>query len=185
MRVLVDLDGVLADWGRAYGESLDAYGEAAALIPRHADQRSFDLNAGRTEEEKQIIAAVMVEPGFYARLEPIAGAKTALKYAVKQGIDVRIVTSPWASNPTCASDKLNWVIKHYGSHWAKRVVITADKTLVRGDILIDDKPAVTGSMEPEWQHILFSQPYNAGVDRLRIREWHPDTIVKIAMGVRV
>jgi 5'-nucleotidase len=177
MRILVDMDGVIADWGHAYGESLERHGEAARLIPRHADQRTFNLNDGRTEEEKDIIASVMVEPGFYAQLQPIPGAKQALKEAVKAGHDVRIVTSPWVSNPTCASDKLNWIVKHYGSQWGARVVITADKTLVRGDILIDDKPEVKGSLMPEWEHILFDQPYNQHVQRRRIVQWDPDTLL--------
>jgi 5'-nucleotidase len=172
MRILVDMDGVIADWGRAYGESLDLFGEEAANIPRHHEQTTFDLRAGRTDREKAIIGAVMIEPGFYSRLEPIPGAKAALKEMLKEGHDVRIVTSPWVSNPTCASDKLNWVVKHYGSHWASRVVITTDKTLVRGDVLIDDKPSVTGVDDPQWTHILFDQPYNQDVNgRLRIRTW--------------
>ena len=149
-RILVDMDGVIADWGHAYGESLDMFGEDAANIPRHKDQRGFDLHAGRTDRERALIDAVMIEPGFYSRLRPIPGAKEALKGMVKAGHDVRIVTSPWVSNPTCASDKLNWVVKHYGSHWGPRVIITADKTLVRGDILIDDKPEIHGAAEPEW-----------------------------------
>lgn len=174
MRILVDMDGVIADWGNAYGESLDAFGDAAAGIPRHAEQRSFNLNEGRTDEEKALIAAVMIEEGFYSRLRPIPGAKTALKAMLAAGHDVRICTSPWVSNPTCASDKLNWVAKHYGTHWAQRVIITTDKTLVRGDVLIDDKPAVTGGVDPEWVHVLFDQPYNRDVDRPRILAWGND-----------
>ena len=165
------MDGVIADWGHAYGESLDKFGEPAALIPRHADQRSFNLNEGRTDAERELIAAVMVEPGFYSRLRPIPGAKVALKAMLKAGHDVRICTSPWVSNPTCASDKLNWVAKHYGSHWAARVIITTDKTLVHGDVLIDDKPEVKGDLVPTWEHVLFDQPYNRDVRKLRITDW--------------
>lgn len=172
LRILVDMDGVIADWGHAYGESLDAHGAAAAGIPRHADQRSFNLNEGRTDEEKAIIAAVMIETGFYTRLRPIPGAKQALKAMLKAGHDVRICTSPWVSNPTCASDKLNWVAKHYGTHWAQRVIITTDKTLVLGDILIDDKPEVTGVAVPTWMHVLFHQPYNSEVVKPRLRSWN-------------
>lgn len=169
--ILVDMDGVIADWGRAYNASLDEFGEDAANIPRHEQQTSFNLNTGRTDREKAIIGAVMVEPGFYSRLEPIPGAKQALKGMHKAGHDVRLVTSPWVSNPTCASDKLNWVAEHYGSHWASRVVITTDKTLVRGDFLIDDKPEITGSQAPSWEHVLFDQPYNQDVPRRRIVDW--------------
>lgn len=170
--LLVDMDGVICDWGYQYGVSLDRHGDAAANIPRHRDQTSFDLHAGRTPAEVAIIKSVMVEEGFYSQLRPIPGAKAALKAMLKAGHDVRIVTSPWVSNPTCASDKLNWIVKHYGSHWGPRVIITSDKTIVRGDYLIDDKPEVTGSQEPSWEHIYFSQPYNVELTgRRRINTW--------------
>lgn len=166
------MDGVIADWGHAYGESLDRYGDAAANIPRHRDQRSFNLHEGRTPEESAIIRSVMVEDGFYSRLQPVPGARAALKAMTKAGHDVRIVTSPWVSNPSCASDKLNWVVEHYGQYWGARVIITTDKTLVRGDILIDDKPEVIGSQEPTWEHVYFTQPYNEHIPgRRRINDW--------------
>jgi len=172
MRVLVDMDGVIADWGAAYGASLDAFGPAAWGIPRHSDQRSFNLKEGRTVAEKRIIDLVMVEPGFYSRLQPIPGASWALRSMHQRGHDVRIVTSPFVSNPTCASDKLNWVREHYGDRWAQRVILTTDKTLVWGDVLIDDKPEVTGDVEPAWEHVLFDQPYNRDVTgKRRIRDW--------------
>lgn len=182
MRVLVDMDGVIADWGHAYGESLDRFGDEAAAIPRHKDQRQFDLTAGRTDREKALIGAVMVEPGFYSRIKPIDGAEAALKAMVDDGHDVRIVTSPWISNPTCASDKLNWVVRHYGHLWGPRVIITADKTLVRGDILIDDKPEIHGEEEPTWEHVLFDQPYNREAKRRRLHDWAEDSWRDILKG---
>ncbi len=113
----------------------------------------------------------MVEPGFYARLQPIPGAKKALREIRDAGHDVWIVTSPWVSNPTCASDKLYWVAKKYGSHWASRVILTKDTTLVDGDYLINDKPEIKGSREPSWEHVLFDQPYNRDVPKRRISNW--------------
>lgn len=160
MRILVDMDGVIADWGAGYNAALDAYGEEAAGIRRHRDQRSFDLHEGCTPDEIRIIGEVMVQPNFYRRLRAIPGAITALREMVRAGHDVRIVTSPWIGNPTCASDKLDWVVHRLGRSWGQRTVITMDKTLVRGDILIDDKPEVRGSMTPEWEHVYFTQPYN-------------------------
>jgi 5'-nucleotidase len=169
--ILVDQDGVLADWGRGYGLSLDRFGPAAARIPRHADQRSFNLHLDRTPHEIDIIGRVMVEPGFYATLDPIPGAVEALHAMLAAGHDVRVVTSPWVENPSCASDKLDWLWRHLGRAWADRAVITSDKTLVRGDYLIDDKPEVTGSQEPTWEHVLFDQPYNQGLTQRRITNW--------------
>ena len=172
MRILVDMDGVIADWGAEYGLRLDTYGVEAASLPRHHDQLTFNLNAGRTKREQEIIAEILASPDFYSALQPIAGARTALRQAAKVGHDIRFVTSPWVSNPTCASDKLNWIVRHYGARWGQRVIITTDKTLVRGDILIDDKPEVMGAAHPEWEHILFDQPYNRAVTgKRRMTTW--------------
>jgi 5'-nucleotidase len=173
MRILVDQDGVIAEWGPSgWNPGLDAYGEAAANIPRHADQRTFDLSHQRTPDELQIIAEVMNNMD-YGALRPVRGARTALRAMVRAGHDVRIVTSPWPSNPRCASAKIDWMVRYFGRDWARRTILTMDKTLVRGDILIDDKPSVTGSMDPEWEHVLFDQPYNQDInDKRRIVRWN-------------
>jgi hypothetical protein len=42
-----------------------------------------------------------------------------------------------------------------------RVILTHDKTLVRGDVLIDDKPGITGNMIPAWKHLVFDSPTTA------------------------
>jgi len=47
-----------------------------------------------------------------------------------------------------------------GPSWVDRIVLAKDKTLVRGDVLIDDKPEVTGSLCPSWEHLVFEAPYN-------------------------
>lgn len=171
-RILSDADGVLVNWGLAWNQAMDGLGERAINIPRHEQQVTFNLNAGRTQDERKLIAEVMSREGFYRDLEPIPGAKQALKEMLKAGHDVRIVTSPWVSNPTCASDKFNWFVRHYGAQWGQRVIITTDKTLVRGDYLIDDRPEVTGVETPVWEHVLFDQPYNRSVEgRKRIVNW--------------
>lgn len=177
MRLLVDMDAVIAHWGAEFDRELDLAGPAAASIPRTADQPEWNLEAGRTDEERAIIRRIMREPGFYSRLAPIDGAKEALKSALAMGHDVRIVSSPFISNPTCASDKLDWIVRHYGSHWASRLVLTNDKTLVRGDFLIDDKPEITGSMEPTWRHVVFGDyEYNQHAYGLRLRWWIGDFV---------
>lgn len=172
MRILVDMDGVIADWGKQWDAELDFWGEEAARLPRHAEQTTFDLTAGRSKREKEIVAEIFNDECFYESLEPIDGALVALRALEGMGHEVFIVTSPWIYNPTCASQKIAWVREHLGDDWAKRTVITGDKTLVSGDILIDDKPTVTGVAAPDWEHIIFEQPYNLNVARKRrIKSW--------------
>lgn len=84
------------------------------------------------------------------------------------GLDVRICTAPINAYQHCVSEKFAWVERHLGHEWIKRIILTKDKTWVRGDILIDDKPHITGSVQPTWVHYLYDQPYNRIIDKPRI-----------------
>ena len=61
--------------------------------------------------------------------------------------------------------------EHLGFDWTARVMLTKDKTLVRGDILIDDKPEISGSLSPVWQHWLYDAPYNRHINTPRRIRW--------------
>ena len=76
------------------------------------------------------------------------------------GHDVRICTAPLSRFTHCVPEKFQWVEDHLGPEWVARIVLTKDKTLVRGDVLIDDKPEVTGRLVPTWEHLVFEAPYN-------------------------
>jgi 5'(3')-deoxyribonucleotidase len=173
--ILVDMDGVIANWGAQYDIDLGLEGRHAKGIPRTSEQRSFDLTKNRTREEQAIIKRLMDRPGFYADLEPIKGAVAALREMRESGHMVWICTSPWPSNRTCMQDKLDWVKLHLGDDWLSQVILVHDKTLHYGDILIDDRPDIKNADQAKWQQVLFDQPYNHEPDgpimRPRIREW--------------
>jgi 5'-nucleotidase len=71
-------------------------------------------------------------------------------------------------------EKYEWVDQHLGLAWVDRIVLTRDKTLVNGDILIDDRPQIEGAAKPTWEHVLYDQPYNrseTGKRRLTWANW--------------
>lgn len=111
MIILVDMDGVIAAWSAEYDRLLDI-ADPLKEIQRTPDQRTFDLFAGRPQAHQDTILGVMNTPGFYRNLKPIDGAKEALEEMVDMGHTVYIVSSPFPTNPTCASDKFAWVIEH-------------------------------------------------------------------------
>jgi 5'-nucleotidase len=168
--VLVDMDGVLADWGAAYDRGLNEYG-APSHIPRHADQRSFDLFSGISEFEARIVRDVMEDLDYY-NLEPIPGAVEAVRSMREYGHEVMICTSPWLPNSRCIPDKIDWVNTHIGDGWEDRIIIAKDKTIMLGDVLIDDKPNIKGHTTPTWTQVIFDQPYNQDRQDLpRLRTW--------------
>jgi 5'-nucleotidase len=51
------------------------------------------------------------------------------------------------------------------------MIVSKDKTIVHGDFLIDDKPSIKGVQQPTWEHLLYSQPWNAKVSSKRRITW--------------
>ena len=92
----------------------------------------------------------------------------AVSEMIRLGHELWICTSPLSRNPLCVSEKYTSVGNNFGSEFISHLVVTKDKTLVRGRYLIDDNPHIDGGFDPEWEHVLFDAPYNRGLDRTRI-----------------
>lgn len=48
----------------------------------------------------------------------------------------------------CVLEKYDWVDYYLGREWIRKIILTKDKTLVRGKILVDDRPRISGAMKP-------------------------------------
>ena len=69
-------------------------------------------------------------------------------------------------------EKYTSVERMFGASFQERLIITRDKTHVQGDILIDDKPHISGSKPRPWKHVIFSQSYNKDVQgKERLSSW--------------
>lgn len=187
--VLVDMDGCVCDFdaralallrerfnGTSHPSGLDFSAVARDALVRFPLAANFARPA-----ERRAVQALFLEAGFFRALEPVPGAINALKeMAAHPGLDVFLCTAPLSSSPHCAGEKVAWVKHHFGENdgdggraWVKRLVITSDKSLVRGDWLIDDAPEPkAAAMQPTWEHVWFTQPYNAGlVGKRRLSAW--------------
>lgn len=165
--VLVDMDGVFVDWTAAFERDL------AKFFPDlvFEELREFSTPTHLPQVHQDAINWVKNRSGFYRDMRPIPGAIEAIKELAKEH-EVRFCSSPEVFNGSCESDKKQWLCTYMGVQWANRLILTKDKTLVRGDVLIDDRPDVHGIMTPEWTQVLFSQPYNDHVlDVPRLSEW--------------
>lgn len=172
MRTLVDLDGVAADWGFGYNrfaETMNLYAHGGV---RYEERPGWDLKAGLTKTGRELNDRIMALQGFYAELPLIEGAQSAIETLRNSGFDVWFVTTPFLSNPHCASEKLSWVEKHFGSSMKARTILTMDKTLIRGDVLIDDKPVIKGDDFPAWTHLCFGDyGYSNTTASQRVKNW--------------
>ncbi len=166
---LIDQDGVLADWDAQF--QIDLADLKADLPEDYFTRTVFDLFIGLSDDLAAEVTHRMDRPGFYADLAPIPGCAEALNRMLELGIPTFICTSPWLANPTCAGEKLDWVERHIGAGWAQRTILTRDKTLIRGSVLVDDKDYIHGSVEPTWEHVFFTQRYNRHLPGRRLDSW--------------
>lgn len=76
--------------------------------------------------------------GFFRGLAPITGAVEAMAILKEWGHDVWILTRPSTVNRLCYTEKADWVYQHLGQEWVNKLILCPDKSLLKGDILIDD-----------------------------------------------
>lgn len=161
--VLVDMDGVIADWYTGLREVTAMLAPLRAIPDPLADipvPPTFIIATG-TDEAAELVRDAMAHGSLYARLKPIDGALEALTL-MQDLFDVRICSTPDVSNAACSSAKIAWLHKYVGIGLAKSAILTHDKTIIRGDVLIDDKPEIDGvhGSDPEWTRIVFDAAYN-------------------------
>lgn len=90
--------------------------------------------------------------GFFTNLEPIEGAINAVNY-LRKYYDVYILTRPSVMNPLCYTEKRIWIEKYFGLEFCDRLILCCNKSLLKGNYLIDDNIHVGF----EGEHIHFGQ----------------------------
>lgn len=126
-RLYIDMDGVLVD---------------------------FDSGVkGLSQEILETYASCLDEvPSIFSRMNPMPGALEAID-ELYDLFDIYILsTAPW-SNPSAWADKLNWVKRHLGDRFRKRLILCHHKDFLKGDFLVDDREK-NGAKEfsGEWIH---------------------------------
>jgi len=168
MLILLDQDGVLADFEQAFIATWRTRHPDITPVA-YQDRKSFHILDDYPPELRARVEAIYTAPGFIRDLPPVPGAIEAAHELLRLGMDVRICSSPLRQYENNVAEKYQWVERHLGRAWTERIILTRDKTLVQGDILIDDRPHIEGAMRPRWRHIVYDAPYNQqAVDRPRL-----------------
>jgi 5'-nucleotidase len=125
-RIYVDLDGVMCDYVKLRDSDLKKY-------PNQPYPQS--------------------RSGFFIELEPIEGALEAYEELEKY-YDVWILTRPSVQNMHSYTEKVMWVRMKQGMEVQEKVIMACDKSLLKGDYLIDDDTK-HGQPQFEGEHIHF------------------------------
>ena len=175
--VLVDVDGVLADFQTAAFKEIDRIGIKLTIDEYNLSQRMWDFCAHpKLEAHRAEIQQSWKRAGFCAEIKPYAGARDGIKM-LREVADVYACTAHMRGNPTWVHERDEWLIEHFAFDH-KHLIHTHAKYRVHGDMLIDDKPSNVEKWMARHPHafaILWSQPYNIDATMrgaLRTESWH-------------
>lgn len=175
--ILLDMDGVLVDIEAGFLTEYRRRHPDRPYVERHDRcefwiQHEYSRRFG--EEYDRLTNVIFTTPGFFRSLPVMPRAQAAVAEMLATGVPLFICTAPVTDNLACATEKMEWLVEHFGKEVSRRTVVAKDKTLVRGAVLVDDNPHVDGALRPEWEQVLFDAPYNLHVTGKRRMSWTTD-----------
>lgn len=169
--ILLDMDAVLFDFHNGLRDLVieDAYINGyETQIPGEFETWSLFTEH---EETDRAISNVLNSQRFFAELEPMPGAIEAV-HTLRETATVFFCSTPFHTNPHCAEDKAYSLNKAFGLGSSQSLILTSDKTVVMGDVLVDDRPGISGALYPAWTQIYFTHLYNKNEQGARIDNWN-------------
>ena len=147
-RIVVDMDGVLADVFAQYV----AYDERD-----FGKRRSIDEVIGKEEMDAFPNGRKYVTtPGFFRTAPVIAGSRKVLK-ELNSKYDLFVVSSA-TEYPQSLNEKMEWLAEHFAFISWRQIVLCGSKRIVRGDIMVDDHFKNLDFFDG--RTLLFTQPHN-------------------------
>ena len=116
-RIFIDMDGVLCNFNKA-------------MLSRFLQNRNLkELTIEQEYPQSKV--------GFFLNLEEMPDAIESFK-KLQEKYDVWILTRPSFMNVQCYTEKAQWVMNHLGFDVLKQTIMAGNKSLLKGDYLIDD-----------------------------------------------
>lgn len=120
---------------------------------------------------KEQVYGVLADDELWHMIEPIPGAQETLQKLYDEGHNIYIVT---ASDYRTCKAKFDRILPLFPWLDWNHVIITNNKQMVKGDILIDDGPH--NLVDGDYMKLLFDRPHNRSFDArangvIRVETW--------------
>lgn len=169
MTILVDMDDVIEQLVAGWVEYLNKrYG--TAVTP--ADVHDWNMSKAFPMLTREQVYAAVEDDCLWDLVRPMPGAAEALQKLMNEGHSVYIVTATGYQTLRAKMEKV--LFRYFPFITWKQVIITENKHLINGDVLIDDGPHnLTGGT---YRKILFDANHNHWFDEktvgaVRVYNW--------------
>lgn len=158
-RLLLDVDGVLADFTTPALQFLESIGKQK----KFEQILSWDVFEADDEVERLFKEKVATKPGFCLNLSPLRGSIEFVQKA-KENYSVEILTTPY-NVPNWYDERKDWIVKHYGIQ-RSHITFTHKKQHYEGEIFVDDKLENVVNWHKNWHEkreclaVINDQPWN-------------------------
>ena len=165
--VLLDVDGVLADFVQAALDHLHALAGHRVDPTIITTWEMFDSVPAPFKSWRGTVYGRLADPGGCFNIPIYPGAQEGVAL-LREIADITVVTSPFEGSPTWMHEREQWLTHHFGID-RKHVIHASEKYRVHGDVFIDDKPDHLRAWYSYWsrhgfecQAVLWDTPRSAG-----------------------
>lgn len=178
-RLLLDIDGVLADF---VGPFLDTVDRVLGKRFQREDVDQWDVCKAiglSPEDGEEITKHYVCSRGWCESMPVFDGAKEGVK-RLQEIAEVYFVTSPMKGSIYWMGERTRWMEEHFGVD-SKHVVFTSHKHIIYGDALVDDGVHNLRTWHARWKPrlaICWDTPHNRNDEwSARTNDW--DQLVNI------
>lgn len=174
--VLVDMDGVMADFEEANNNILRAHFPKITPVSHRSEFYFADTYTDHEGVGKKLYEENR-RPGFFRNFPLVDGAIVGWRRILEAGYQPRVCSSPLEDHDTVVDEKIDWLEEYFVPVFGAWVVETAifnrDKSGYEAIAIIDDRPTLRNIGRAAWQHIIFSRSYNLSMEtEFRLEGWH-------------
>ena len=169
LTILIDMDDVLetliAGWVQYNNEKF-------GTNVRPEDVKSWDMSLAFPTLSKDDVYAAEFDDALWDNVGPMPGADEALRKLLADGHEIFIVTASYYQ--TLRAKMENVLFKYFPYITWDQVIITSNKQMIAGDVLIDDGPHNLKC--GNYAKILFDASHNKNfdeksIDAVRVHNW--------------
>jgi 5'-nucleotidase len=185
-RLLLDMDGVIAGFDHHFFAEASAAGIEFDVAAPHMQTARYITDHVVLEQRKGG-REMTYRPGWFRAFPVMEGAQAGVDALLSAGVDIWVCTKPLERNPTCRDEKGAWLVEHFPM-LEKKLIITPDKSLIKGHVLLDDAPKIKWIGFAEWYPMIFRRSFNGeGTlwENIPHWDWQDDIRVLLDYGSRI